>query len=74
MSTTQVKIPNDLAKKITKFSDNIENYIIEAIQYRMHIEKSQLTLEKQYKLAAKENKTIVKDFSSIDNLNWTDDY
>jgi hypothetical protein len=40
----------------------------------MHIEKSQLTLEKQYKLAAEENKTMVKEFSSIDNLNWTDDY
>ena len=74
MQTIQLHIPDTLANKITRFTGNTETFIINLVKSKVSELEKNNSLSTEYKLAAKENKKISKDFKNIDLEGWEDDY
>jgi hypothetical protein len=73
MKTIHLHIPDDLADKMQKLTNNVESFIIDLLR-RNVTEPDKISLADQYKAAAKENGALLKDFSHIDLQDWDDDY
>ena len=73
MKTIELHLSDELADRVQQFG-NPETFIISLIQSKVKELNTPLTLADEYKLAAKENKTLIKDFSHIDTEGWDDEY
>lgn len=74
MTTLQINIPDDLASKVSKLTANAETYIIDLLRSRVKELDQNLSLANEYRMAAVENKKILKDFAAVDLENWDDEY
>ncbi|MCB0507551.1 MAG: hypothetical protein KDD21_04540 [Bacteroidetes bacterium] len=74
MKVIQLHIADDLAQKVSEMSQDTESFIIETLRTKVNKLKKSADLEKEYKLAAEENKKILQDFATIDLENWSDEY
>ena len=74
MTTIQLHIPDDLAKKMSNFTANTEVFIIDLLRSRVKELDKGLGLADEYRLASIENKKLMQDFAEIDLSNWGDEY
>jgi hypothetical protein len=70
MTTIQVHLPDDLARGISKLTDNTETFIIDLLRFRIQ----EATLADEYRLAGSESKELSRDFASVDLEGWEDEY
>ena len=62
MTVIQVHLPDDLARKVSRLSDNVEAYIVDFLRSQVR----EASLADEYRLAGDENKELLKDFESVD--------
>ena len=74
MITIKLHIPDDLATKVQSLTSNAEAYIIDLLRSKINELKMPGLLEEEYKMAAKENDTLVKEFATVDLEGWDNDY
>ena len=74
MQTIQLHIPDTLANKITRFTENTETFIINLLKSKVNELEKNNELTNEYKLAAKENKKLRADFKHVDLEGWEDAY
>ncbi len=70
MTTIQIHLPDDLASKVFRLTNNAEALIIDFLQTQVQ----DLTLANQYSLAKKENIALQQAFGGIDLEGWENDY
>ena len=74
MTTIKLHIPDDLATTIQSVTSNAEAFIIDLLRSKINELKMPGLLEEEYKMAAKENDTLVKEFATVDLEGWDNDY
>ena len=74
MTTIQVHIPDDLASKVQSLAPNTEAFIVDLLRSKVNELNSSATLAEEYRQAAKENISLMKDFAHTDLEGWDDDY
>ena len=74
MTTIKLHIPDDLADKVHRITENAETYIIELLRSKMTELDRPLSLADEYRMAATENVSLQKDFAHIDLEGWDDEY
>ncbi len=74
MTTIQLHIPDDLASKVKSLAPNTEALIVNLLRSKVKELNSSATLADEYRQAAKENKSLMKDFAHTDLEGWDDDY
>lgn len=74
MQTIQLHIPDTLANKITRITENTETFIINLLKSKVNELEKNNELTNEYKLAAKENKKLRADFKHVDLEGWEDAY
>jgi FtsZ-binding cell division protein ZapB len=74
MQTIQLHIPDTLANKITRITENTETFIINLLKSKVNELEKNNELTNEYKLAAKENKKLRTDFKHVDLEGWEDAY
>ena len=74
MTTIQVHIPDDLASKVKSIAADTEAFIVELLRSKLNELNSSTTLAEEYRQAAKENISLMKDFAHTDLEGWDDDY
>ena len=73
MTTIQVHIPDDLASKVKSLAPNTEEFIVALLRSKVRELKSFATLAEEYRQAAKENISLMKDFAHTDLEGWADE-
>jgi len=75
MKLIQLHIPDDLAKKVSHLTSNVETFILDLVRSKINeMNKQPLPLADEYRMAAVENKNLQKDFTTIDTEGWDDEY
>lgn len=74
MRTIELHLPDDLADKVNQLTSNAETYIISMLLAKVKELDSPKTLADEYRMAASENRVIMKDFAHSDLEGWDDDY
>lgn len=73
MMIVELHIPDELAATLTRLVPDAESFALEALQAKLNEIESEEQLAEEYRLAAKENQPLTRDFSFVDAENW-DDY
>ena len=70
MITIQIHLPDDLANKVFRLTNNAETFIIDLLRSQVQ----DMTLADEYRLAKKENNQLLQDFANVDLEGWQDEY
>lgn len=73
MMTLELHIPDELAVALERLAPDVESFALEALQARIREVEQQEQLAEEYRFAANENESLIRDFSHVDAEHW-DDY
>ena len=74
MKTIELHIPDDLADKVYRLTNNAETYIIDLLRSKVKEMDKPKSLADEYRMAAIENISLMKDFAHTDLERWDDEY
>ena len=74
MTIIHLHRPDDLADKISRITGNAEALIIDLLRSKVNGLDAPKSLADEYRLAAAESTSLMKDFANIDNEGWDEEY
>ena len=74
MTTIHLHIPDDLAAKIRLLTGNAETYILDLLRSKVRELDKPKSLADEYRMAASEHGSLMKDFEHTDLEGWGDGY
>lgn len=72
MMTLELHIPDELAATLERLTPDVGAFTLEALQAKVRETEQNEQLAEEYRFAAQENESLMRDFRHVDAEHWDD--